>query len=314
MQVLTVMEQRSVTLADAPPQIIAVIPAYNEERFIGSMVIKTLKYVDTVIVVDDGSKDETAEIAEITGALVVRHEQNLGKGAALNSGFKRAREMNPSVIVTLDGDGQHIPEEIPLVLEPILNGKADIVVGSRYLENHSEVPAARIWGHRVFNILTNSLTQVHVTDSQSGFRAFSARALAALYFSTKGFAVESEMQFLAREFSLKLVEAPVTILYRDAPKRLAVSQGVTVLHGLLQLIGQYRPLIFFGGLAVIFLAFGLAFGTRVIIVQKQMQVLAVGHALLTVLFCVLGSLSLFCGIILHSIRGLLISLLQPMKQ
>ncbi|RME36369.1 MAG: glycosyltransferase family 2 protein [Thermoflexia bacterium] len=155
--------------------VVAVIPAYNEARFIGSVVLQARQYVDAVIVVDDGSTDATAEIAQVAGALVLRHEQNQGKGKALWTGLQAARRLNPQAVVLLDGDGEHLPPEIPLVLAPVLAGEADMVVGSRCLNGNSRVPRIRVWGHRFFNFLSNRTSGVHLTDSQNGFRAFSGR-------------------------------------------------------------------------------------------------------------------------------------------
>lgn len=295
----------------APARIVAVIPAHNEERFIGSVVLGARKHADAVIVVDDGSQDATAEIAECAGAIVVRHERNLGKGAALNTGFGRARELHPQAIVTLDGDSQHVAEEMPLVVAPVLEHQADIVVGSRYLENNSLVPLHRILGHRAFTLLTNWLSGTRVTDSQSGFRAFSARAAAVTDFTSAGFAVESEMQFLAHERDLRVIEVPITIRYDDQPKRSAVTHGLGVLNGLLRLVGQYRPLLFLGLPGLLVLLGGLAFGGWVVLIYRRSQTLAVGYALISVLLSILGSLSLFAGIILHSIRALLLEMVRP---
>ena len=119
---------------------VVIVPAYNEERFIGSVVLKVRWYADRVIVVDDGSTDFTPEIAEAAGALVARHPQNRGKGAALNTGLGLACTLEPAVVVMLDGDGQHMCRQIPLLAAPVLAGQADIVVGSRYLGDASDVP------------------------------------------------------------------------------------------------------------------------------------------------------------------------------
>jgi glycosyltransferase involved in cell wall biosynthesis len=289
---------------------VAVIPAYNEERFIGSVVLQTRRHADAVIVVDDGSTDATAEIAEAAGATVVRHDHNRGKGAALNTGLGRALAMRPEAIVTLDADGQHVPSEIDRVLAPVLHGEADIVVGSRYLKKRPDVPRQRRWGHRAFTLLTNLSSGTHVTDSQSGFRAFSPRA-AAIFFSSDGFAVESEMQFLAHEYQLRVAEAPVTALYPDRPRRSVVAHGLEVLNGVLRLVGQYRPLLFFGVPGVILLACGFAWGVWVVQIYQRTQQLAVGYALVSLLLGMLGSLSLFSGIILHSVRGLLLTMMGP---
>jgi glycosyltransferase involved in cell wall biosynthesis len=285
--------------------LIAIIPAYNEERFIGSVVLKAKKYVDTVMVVDDGSTDLTAEIAQAAGAVVVPIERNRGKGAALNYGFQKARELGAHTVVMLDADGQHRPEEIPMVLAPIQEERADIVVGSRYLERKSRVPFARILGHRFFNSFTNWLTGTHVTDSQSGFRAFSSRALQQINFESNDFSVESEMQFLATRKDLKLVEVPIVIRYTEKPKRPVIGHGVTVLNGILRLIGQHRPLLFFGVPGAFVLLVGLMWGALVVEIYSRSHTLAVGYALISVMLSIVGMFSLFTGIILHSIRALL---------
>lgn len=291
-------------------RIVIVIPAYNEERFIGTVVLKSLRLADAVVVVDDGSVDCTAEVAEAAGAVIVRHAQNRGKGVALNTGFRRARELDPDVVVTIDADGQHVPEELPLVTEPVLEGHADIVVGSRYLDEKSQVPVHRIWGHHVFNFMTNQVSGVRLTDSQSGFRAFSQKALRALSFASNSFSVESEMQFLASQHNLRTVEVPITIHYHDKPKRSVITHGMIVLNGVLRLIGQYRPLLFFGLPGLIVLLAGVVWGIWVIDIYRDNQVLATGYAMISILLGITGVLILFTGIILHSVRGLLIDLVR----
>ncbi len=285
--------------------LIAIIPAYNEERFIGSVVLKARKYVDAVMVVDDGSRDLTAEIARAAGAIVVHLETNRGKGVALNAGFQKARELDAQVLVVLDADGQHRPEEIPAVVAPILNGEADIVIGSRYLDRKSRVPFARIWGHRVFTSATNWLSGTHLTDSQSGFRAFSKIAIQTINFESKDFSVESEMQFLAKRQDLRLIEVPVVIRYPDQSKRPVLVHGVSVLNGILRLVGQHRPLLFFGVPGAVVLLTGLLWGAYVVEIYSVAHTLAVGYALISVLLSIIGIFSLFTGIILHSIRALL---------
>jgi glycosyltransferase involved in cell wall biosynthesis len=290
--------------------VVAVIPAYNEERFVGSVVLRTLKLATTVLVVDDGSSDETAAVAEAAGAVVVRHGQNRGKGEALNTGFRAARALRPEAVVTLDADGQHLPEELGLVVAPVLEGRADIVVGSRYLQSAFHVPRHRVLGHRFFNLLSNSVSGVAVTDSQSGFRAFSPRALAALSFSSRSFSVESEMQLLAREHRLRVEEVPIVIQYLDRPKRSVLGHGLNVLSGILRLAGQYRPLFFFGVPGLVLLIAGIVWGALVVDIYRTFQTLPVGYTLLTGLLMTIGTLSLFTGLILHSVRGLLIDLVR----
>jgi glycosyltransferase involved in cell wall biosynthesis len=292
-------------------RVVAVIPAYNEERFIGSVVLRARACVDAVIVVDDGSRDATAEIAERAGAIVVRHEANRGKGAALTTGFARARELEPAVVVTIDADGQHVAEEIPQVIEPVLRGEADLVIGSRYLDGQSEVPKHRVLGHWAFNLLTRQASGVSTTDSQSGFRAFSPRAIRSLSFHSRGFSVESEMQFLARDRKLRVAEVPITISYLDPPKRSVARHGLMVLNGLLRLVGQYRPLLFLGVPGLVGLLGGLAWGLLVVSIYTETRTLAVGYALIAVMLGIGGMVALSTGVILHSVRGLLLDLLHP---
>ena len=288
-------------------KIIAVIPAYNEERFIGSVVLKTRQFADAVIVVDDGSADDTGRIAEAAGAVVVQHPQNQGKGMALNSGFRRARELNPDVVVTLDADGQHQPEEMECVAAPVLDGQADIVVGSRYLKDTSNVPLHRILGHLAFNFLTNRVSGVSLTDSQSGFRAFSPVALSAISsFHSEGFSVESEMQLQAHAHDLRVAEVPITIHYHDKPKRPVVIHGLMVLNGILRLVGQQHPLLLFGLPSTMIVLASLLWGAWVVGTYSRTQVLAAGYVLLSVLLFIIGNLGIFAGITLHSMREMIV--------
>jgi glycosyltransferase involved in cell wall biosynthesis len=282
--------------------VVAIIPAYDEARYIGSVVLMTRRFVETVIVVDDGSHDETAQIAEAAGALVIRHSHNAGKGVALNTGFQRARQLHPQAVVMLDADWQHQPEQIGQVIAPVLRGEADIVVGSRYLEAGSDVPAQRVVGHWGFTHLTNLTSGVHLTDSQSGYRAFSPAALDVLSFRSHSFSVESEMQFLARQHKLRVVEVPITIRYLDRPKRSLMSHGWTVLNGLLRLVAANRPLLFFGVPGALAVLLGAVLGVQVIETYNRTLTLAVGTALQVVILVLGGMFFLITGIMLHAIR------------
>lgn len=294
-------------------KIAVVIPAYNEERFIGSVILKVKKYTDLIIVIDDGSDDDTPMIAASAGAIVERLSENGGMGQALMAGFKKAIEFSPDVIVTIDADGQHAPEELPSLVKPILEKRADVVVGSRYIENRAEVPKLRIWGHRFFNIVTRMASGTTVTDSQSGFRAYSREALEAISINSEGFSVASEMQFIATENNFVLEEVPITIYYKDAPKRSVWGQGLQVLGGILKMMGQYRPIIFFGLPGIVTLLVGFVWGLWVVDIYQKTVTLAVGYAIISVMLVIIGMLGLSTGIILHSVRGLLVELLNSKK-
>ena len=282
---------------------VAAIPCFNEERFIGSVVIKTRDYVDEVVVIDDGSTDMTATVAERAGARVVSHQSNQGKAAALNTAFEQAREEGWDVMVLLDGDAQHDPADIPRLLEPVMSDRADIVVGSRFLHPESRIPRVRALGQRVLTFVTNLGAEVRLTDSQSGFRAFSSRAIESLSFSEKGFSVESEMQFLAKESGLAVEEVPVGVEYHEAPKRSPVAHGVGVLNSVVGLISRRYPLVFFGLPGLVLLAIGLWQGWRVMDLYNTHDEFYIGPALLAVLLCSVGSLSIFTGLILYTIRS-----------
>jgi glycosyltransferase involved in cell wall biosynthesis len=291
-------------------KVIVVIPAYNEERFIGSIVLKIRQFPVRVMVVDDGSTDATAAIARTAGAKVHSLNPNQGKGAALNFGFIKASKLKPDAIIVIDGDGQHLPEEIPQIVSPILKGEADIIVGSRYLANTSNTPAHRRIGHKFLNLATSVSSGVGVSDSQCGYRAFSRKAYEAIHFNSSGFSVESEMQFLAKEKGLKILEIPVTIRYLDKGKRPAIKQGMGVLNGILHMIGQYRPLLFFGGSGFVIMSAGIIWG--IIVVERFAKTghLAVGYTMICVLLSMVGLVLFSTGITLHSIRALLLNLFR----
>ena len=303
---------------DSPPafeelrqhRVVVVIPAYNEERFIGSVVLKVLQYPVTVIVVDDGSNDDTANLAEAAGALVVRHTQNKGKGEALNTGFHEARNLKPEAIVMIDGDGQHMPEQLLAIVGPVLAGEADIVIGSRYLSEHTGVPTHRVIGHWFFNLITRLSSGIKATDSQSGYRAFSPLAYNADLFHSSNFTVESEMQFLAREHGLRVLDVPITIRYTDKPKHSVWQHGLSVLNGILRLAGQYRPLMFIGLPGAIVMLAGIGMGLWVVERFLHVREVAVGTAFGSVLLSMTGLVMLSTAIVLHSVRGLLCDMLR----
>jgi glycosyltransferase involved in cell wall biosynthesis len=287
---------------------VAIIPAYNEARFIASVVLVASKYVDVVIVVDDGSNDATAELATRSGALVLRHETNRGKGAALNTGFQKARELGATAVTLLDGDGQHRPDDIPRMIKPILDGESDMVVGSRFLDLKSEIPFYRLIGQSVVTTVTGIASSVSSTDSWSGYRAFSRRAIEVIHFREGGWGVDPEFQFLAREHNLNVSEVPIIAIYEEKAKRNPIPHGLKTINAIVRLTGQHRPLLFFG--LVGFLVLVAGFGTGIWVVDRytRQHELAVGIALISVMLMVLGTLSLFTGIMLHSIRGLLLDM------
>ncbi len=300
-------------------QRVVLIPAFNEERFIGSVILQALQYARLVIVVDDGSSDDTARIARDAGAELIQHEENLGKAGALRSGFFYIRLMekelaNIKAVVVMDADGQHHCSDIPLVTSPIFSDKADMVIGSRFLGVKSRIPRWRIFGQHALTAMTNISSGARVTDSQSGFRAFSINAINELDFEAQGFSVESEMQFQAHEKGLRLVEVPIRATYSEPSKRNPILQGVDVLNGIIKFTGQYRPLLFFSFPGMTLLLIGAGWG--VVVVQRFGVTgnLAVGYAMICVLLSILGMILISTGFMLHSVRGLLIDILHGKRK
>lgn len=284
------------------------IPCLNEERHIGSLVIQARRFADDVIVIDDGSRDDTAAIAEAAGAIVLRHELNQGKGAALNSAFGVALGREADVLVLIDGDGQHKPAEIPHVAGPILRGEADITIGSRHLTDGG-IPGVRRIGQSMVTAATNIGSGVSITDSQSGFRAFSRRAMEAMTFSSRGFAVESEMQFLALDRDLRVVEVPIEAVYVDPPKRNVFRHGLIVMDGIMRLVGMHRPLMFFAIVTLAMWFFGALLALMALEMVTRGSAAAAAAPTLGAIVCLmLGTLSVFAGVILHSVRAMMLHL------
>jgi glycosyltransferase involved in cell wall biosynthesis len=297
--------------AEAEPvdDVLVAVPALNEERFIGSVVHAVLLEGFHCLVIDDGSSDRTATIAAAAGAMVERHEQNLGKAEALNSAFQFARKRGVSVLVAMDGDAQHDPRQIKELVRPIQAGEADIVSGSRFIGSGRDgIPRVRRLGMQAFTVTSNMVSGALVTDTLSGFRAFSRPAIEGLRFKSDRFSVEFEIQFLARNGGLRQIEVPITASYADPPKRNVVGYGLHLLDGLIRLVGRYRPLLFFGIPGIVFLLAGIWIGGIVIDTYQRSQTLAGGLALLAVLLVILGSIGAFAAVLLHVLRGMFLEL------
>lgn len=287
--------------------ITVILPAYNEEVSIGSVVLHTRQHADRVIVVDDGSTDRTAEVAELAGAEVFRHPINKGKGAALKTGFEAAYRNGTKVIVTMDADGQHHPEEIPKLVAPILAGEADMVNGSRYMNgNGKNTPFYRRIGQNVLDTATNLNSGLHITDTQSGFRAFTANVLPAFKFEQSGFGIESEMLADAAKAGLRVKEMEIGVRYDvDCSTENPVSHGLKVLVKVLYDMELNRPLYYFTVPGMLFAAVGLLMGLSFLQRFYHGGSLMFGPTLFMILLTLVGSFMVFTGIILHTMSRLI---------
>ena len=210
-------------------KVIAAIPCFNTEPFITDVVSKARKYVDQVIVIDDGSHDGTAEIARAAGALVINHSTNRGYGEAIKSCFEAAKANAADVLVTLDSDGQHNPDEIPKLTDALLQGKADIIIGSRFLTDEHNTPRYRRFGISVITFLWNFGSKMKVSDAQSGFRAYSKKTFGTVHLSEKGMSVSIETLEKARRRGAIIKEVPISCLYVPSTLNLkATRHGISV--------------------------------------------------------------------------------------
>jgi glycosyltransferase involved in cell wall biosynthesis len=280
------------------------LPAYNEEIAIGTTVLTAREFADEVVVVDDGSGDRTAEVAAAAEATVLRHESNRGKGRAIRTLFEYANDRDPSVVVVLDADGQHVPGDIPDVVDPVLDGEADIAIGSRYLDGRrTETPRYRRVGQRVLDRITPGSGGRNLSDTQSGFRAFSPRALDELRVTTDGIGVESEVVSEAASKDLELAEVPISVRYEgiDGQTYNPLSHGLAVVMFVLDLIRDRHPLVFFTlpGLALVFL--GTLYGLDGVLIYRNTGVLYPAKLFVSGFLTIIGSLAAFMGLMLNSL-------------
>ena len=237
------------------------IPAFNEEKNIAAIITKLADITDTIIVCNDGSSDLTSDIAEKMGAFVINHEKNLGYGAAIRSIFLKAKELNGDILVTFDADGQHRIEDIEKVTKPIIDQEVDLVIGSRFLdESEKEVPRYRKVGIKVITKITNASIKKQLTDSQSGFRAYSKKVLAELNPSELGMGISTEILIKASSKNFRITEVPIKILYAgDTSTHNPVSHGSSVILSTIKYTSIEHPLKFYGIPSMILFIIGISF-------------------------------------------------------
>ena len=236
------------------------LPAYNEEKNIASVITKLKKITDSIIVCDDGSSDMTSEISKNLGAVVISHKKNMGYGAALRTIFQKSVELDSDILVTFDADGQHRVEDINKILQPLENNEADVVIGSRFLDNESKIPNYRKIGIKVITKVTNASLKKKLTDSQSGFRAYNKQALTQISPSEMGMGISTEILIKASNKGLRIAEIPITVLYHDdSSTHNPVSHGTSVLVSTIKFTSIEHPLKFYGIPSIIFLIIGSAF-------------------------------------------------------
>ena len=286
-------------MAKAEKQVIIVgMPAYNEEKYIGSVVLEAGQFANEVVVVDDGSTDRTAQVARLAGATVVQHEKNSGYGATVQTVLAEAKKRNPDVLVLLDADGQHNPEEITSLAKAVAAG-ADVAIGSRQIKS-GDIPAYRKFGQKIIAYFTRVLSKSTLSDTESGFRAFSRRAIQVLEPKERGMAISAETISEATAKGLKIAEVPISAIYtRDGSTLNPVKHGMSVLNRVMVMISERRPLLFFGLAGGIAIILGIVAGVIVLKALITINEFAVGTAMVAMLLITVGMLCIFAGVILN---------------
>ncbi len=283
-------------MGDEKNSVVVCIPALNEERNIAKVIVGSKKFTGRIIVCDDGSNDMTSEIAQSLGAEVIRHERNMGKGDALRTLFLAARAYHPEAMVTIDGDAQHDPSEIPRLLEPIRKGEADIVIGSRFTKEGSPIPSYRRLGNRMLNAVTVS----DIKDTQSGFRAYSLRALMDILPTERGMGVDSEILSYASQKGLRIQEVATSVSYHGGgtSKTNPMFHVLDVFLSMVKHNSIRHPLLFYGGpggvLRILALGFWYWVGKEFVATRSLM----VSAALLAIGFTLVGLMLMTTAVIL----------------
>jgi len=284
-------------------KIAVLIPAYNEERTIGSVVLLAKKYGD-VSVIDDGSSDRTVQVAREAGARVISHGKNMGYGAALKSALAAARKMDASAFVFMDADGQHDADEIPVVAAPVLEGKAEVCQGSRFLGKFVSAPVGRREGVAFINKLTSAHNGKKEVDAQCGFRAVSKKAAGKLSVGADGYAGCAELVSSAQHAGLRVAEVPVHVRYfseRNNP----FQQGAGLVDYVAGQVIRKNPLALFAGMGAVMLAVSALLGMFVVDTFYARHELATGSAFLTVFFGIAGMIMVLIGINLYTLKKML---------
>ncbi len=206
-------------------KILVIVSAYNEEKTIKDIVLNLKRNGYDVLVVDDGSTDKTGELAQGAGAILLRHLINLGQGGAIQTGFDFALKFKPEIVVTFDADGQHFVSEIPKLIQPIIEDRADVIIGSRFLKNQ-QIPFPRLVMNWVANLVTFILFGLWLSDSQSGFKAFRVSVLKKIKIRGQRFDWSSEVVSEIKTKKIKFLEVPIRVKY--TPYSLSKGQNFFV--------------------------------------------------------------------------------------
>ena len=283
--------------------IVACIPAYNEELNIRKTIENVEKFVDKVIVCDDGSNDNTTLEAEDAGAYVIKCEKNKGKGAALQELFKFAKVSNVDIMITIDADGQFIPDEIPLLLKSIIEEKSDIVIGYRF-DDKTEMPKYRKIGNKFLDKITNLAEDIGVRDTQSGFRSYSKKAIEIINFKTNGFGADSEILIDATQKKLKISEEKVTVIYNTGGRtstKNPISHTSEVVASVIEKIALKHPLKYVGIPGVVLIFTSIVLGINISTTFNEIGYFSIPITLIMLGTLIVGIIMILMSILLYTV-------------
>jgi len=249
-------------------KLIVTIPAYNEEKTIGNVienikkVLEKLHYEYKILVVDDGSTDNTGRVATEAGAIVYTHPRNYGLAETFKSEISHALKYDPDIIVHIDADGQYNPSEIPKLIKPLIKKEADLVLGSRFLGEIEEMPLIKKFGNKLFSWLVSKISKLEITDAQTGFRAFNKKVAELDISSTHTYTQEQIIRAAKAKFKIK--EFPIHFAKRKVGEsrliRNVFQYGLNALVTLVRIYRDYKPLKFFGSIGCGLLIPGIFIG------------------------------------------------------
>ncbi len=278
------------------------IPAFNEEKNIGKVIVTLKKITNDIIVCDDGSNDLTKEIAEGLGAKVISHTKNMGYGEAIKSIFNEAKKKEADILVTFDADGQHRPEDIMSLTKPIIDQEAEVVIGSRFLKNETNMPKYRKIGVKVLTKVTNMSIKENLTDSQSGLRAYQKKVLQNISLTDSGMGISTEILIKSHQKEFRIVEVPIQILYgKDTSTHNPVSHGTSVLLSTIKYTSIQHPLKFYGIPAIIFLLVGMSFMIWTFQIYAEETRVVTNIVLVGIGTLLLGAVLMISAILLYSL-------------
>ncbi len=297
-----IINKRNCTISRASKNVTVVLSAYNEETSIGSIVLLTRLYADRVILVDDASSDQTAEIAKKAGAEVMINKTSRGKGASLETGFEAAVHLGADVIVTMDSRGRHNPEDIPRLIDPIITGGADVVNGTRYLNKMSKnTPVYRRVGQTILGRFANKKSD-KIRDSQVTFRAFTA-SKKDIIFDARDLPTEDEMLINADKSGLRIKEIEIGTHYTfEDPIQAPVKYVRGVLRTVVRDIEANKPLYFYAVPGFALATCGFCMGVKFLeVLVLGIESLHFWYVIIMIFLSVAGVYMTVKGIVLHSL-------------